>query len=354
MTTGVNISDARRVGLLWVLILGLFGVFNLVYWPIRFYQRETAPENFLAYARTLHREGKAADAIDCLRRGIEQHHPTFAGPYETLGDWLRAQGDTDGAGVRDVQGRFYRALRNGPEMALREAIQASLAREPVPPLSPEAGRYVSLLAGSLGVVWSAREVVAALPVQEQLALLRLTGNAISTNGMIGGTGMASPVDILAQSGGGAAARECTHILVRGRDYAGGDRGFHVALMDAQSGQVAQMAQFDIWESVEDAARMARFLREAPKGIVGVFVVADDASANMTPELEGELLSFGVARQACINREPGLLGLRYSFAAIGVKGAPSGTALQAWSPGSFAGYPGHPVTCGVLRRAEEKP
>ncbi len=73
---------------------------------------------------------------------------------------------------------------------------------------------------------------------------------------------------------------------------------------------------------------------------------------MTEELEAELRAFGLAREANIDRRSAILGLRYSFAAIGVKGAREGAALQAWSPEAFQGRDGHPVVCGVLRAGQE--
>ena len=52
-------------------------------------------------------------------------------------------------------------------------------------------------------------------------------------------------------------------------------------------------------------------------------------------------------EAMIQRRPRFFGMRYSFAAIGVKGAIPGKAMQAWSPDAYDGKSGHPVACGVI-------
>lgn len=138
-----------------------------------------------------------------------------------------------------------------------------------------------------------------------------------------------------------------HIFLHNRDYGGAERGMHVALIDPVTGEPTQLGVFDIWAAPENADRMARMLNAAPNGTVGAFAVYDDASANMTDALEDALRSFGFLPETILQRRPRFYGLRYSYAAIGVKGAIPGQAMQAWSPDEFDGRPGHPVACMVL-------
>ena len=346
-----------RVVFLWLLVLLLFAGFNGVFWPIHFRQIELAPENFLAHAQKLHDRGESSAAIAYVRSGIGAHHPPGPEPYAALRDWLRGQGEEAAAQGHEPAVRFYSAMRSGIAERTRllfDAVEAAMAVRPMPHVAPQTRHYVDRLAGNFGAAYGVLEVQSAMTPQQQLALLWLTGGALLTDGMIGATGIQSPEDILVQSGGGGGARRHAHIFLRGRDYASRKRGFHAALINAETGQVIQSGVFDIWDRVDEAGRMAEFLRAAQAGCIGAFAVFDDASANLTAELEDELLGFGLERQACIERAPALLGLSYSFAAIGVKGAGPGTALQAWSPENFKGQPGHPVVCGVVRPAGDAP
>jgi len=343
-----EISAKKRVAALWLLVAMLFGGFNAAFWPAYRHQKAMAPENFLARAQTLYaREGSAA-GIACLLRGIAAQHPPYAEPYETLHAWLSEAGHAEEAARWKPKILFYAAFTaNDFGEALGRAIQAELHRNPVPPITPALVRHLEALSLDFAAALGSREAAAFLTPEERLALLRLSGDAIRTDGQIGGTGVRSPMDILVQSGGGEGARRLAHIIIRDRNFAVSKRGLNVVLADGVSGQILQWGLFDIWESAGEAERLVRLLRDAPAGCIGVFAVFDDASVNLSAALETELLRFGLERQAVINRQPALFGLRYSFAAIGVKGAACGTALQSWCPDTFQGHRGHPVTCGVL-------
>lgn len=340
-------SVVKRVGVPGLFILALFALFNAVYWPVRLHQQEMAPENFLAHAMTLYKQGARDAARQWLKDGIAAFHPVDPGPYETLLQW-EPVGSADWGRYEAAAG-FHKALLAAPEgrgALLQQAARKSLALLAVPHLSPTALKTAATFAAGLGGAWGVDEAVAGFSPEERYALLRL-GGELSENGEVGGTGVKIRTDILASSGGGPAGRQYTHIFLRGRDYASDKRGFHVVLLDPRSGQVVQTGQFDVWDTPEDAQRMTRFLREAAAGVVGVFAVADDASGNMDEELEEALRAFGMERRTSINRTPAMLGLRWSFAAIGVKGAQAGTSLQVWSPERFQGYPGRAVVCGVI-------
>jgi len=343
-----EMSSKKRVAALWLLVAVIFGVFNAVFWPAYRHQKATAPENFLACAQTLYaREGSAA-GIACLLRGIAAQHPPYAEPYETLHAWLSETGQAEEAARWKSRALFYAAFQAKDfREALGHAIQAELHRNPVPRIAPGLLRHLEAMSLDFAAALGVREVAVSLKPEERLTLLRLSGDAINTGGMIGTTGVKSPMDILVQSGGGEGVRRLAHIIIRDRNFAVSKRGLNVVLADGVSGQILQWGLFDIWESAGEADRLTRLLHEAPAGCIGAFAVFDDASVNLSAALEAELLNFGLERQAVNNRQPALFGLRYSFAAIGVKGAAPGAALQAWSPDTFQDHRGHPVTCGVL-------
>jgi hypothetical protein len=131
------------------------------------------------------------------------------------------------------------------------------------------------------------------------------------------------------------------------------RGMHVVLIEPERGQVTGSSVFDVWRSAAEAERLTRYLQDVLPGTIAAFAVYDDASAHVNPALEEALREFGLERRTLVGRTPALYGRRFSFAAIGVKGAAPGSALQAWSPGDYQ-VPGdsvqhasHPVHCGVL-------
>lgn len=347
----------KSVGVLWLLVVAVFAGFNAFYWPVRSIQIRNAPENFLAHARELYAQDARGKAIARLSEGILTFRPVCPEPYQMLAEWQAESGEMiiPHAGPA---AHFYQALQyegNERHAMLKRALEMHQAYAPQASLLPDTAKHVQMLAGSLGVLWGIEQTLRSLPAEQQVALLMLSGaNAIDFSGMIGQTGAASPVDILVQSGGGRAGRHCTHILLRNQDYAGARRGFYAVLIDPQSGQVAQMGAFDVWQSEEEAARMDAFLRNAPLGMIAAFAVADEASINLSAALEEALCAFGLHPRTFFNRQPVLFGAHFSFAAIGVKGAAQGSAIQTWSPGEFGGCAGHAVTCGVVRLLEDAP
>jgi len=351
MTGITSKGKAKRVGVLWLLILLAFIAFNAAYWPVHFRQRERDPANFLPYARTLHEAARTREAVAALQAGIAAHRPATAEPYRTLQARLSDLGDMDAARRLQEQILFYHGLETGGatgEALVRDAIMLSLESSPLPTPAQETARALRIAAVELGAAIGQLEAVRALNIEQQFALLRLAGGTVNTDGTIGKTGVKIPADLIVQSGGGHEGKRIAHILLRGRNYCDDERGFHVAIIDPVTGQVLNLGVFDVWQSASEAARMARLLRGAPHGAIGAFCVLDDASLNLTHELGEALVSFGMRREAIINRVPAFFGLRFSFAAIGVKGADAGTAMQAWSPANFGGQPGHPVACITLR------
>lgn len=356
-------SNRTRVLVLCALMLAAFLAFNLVYWPLHARQLRRAPENFLAYARSLHDSGDRTAAIVVLQQGIERFHPPTADPYTDLQAWLRAMDQPEGALALEPARQLYTAFDRQAEnraAALKAAAEASLALHPMTSLPRSMERPTALLAASVATCAGLTRDGFSFAYPEQLGLLNAAWGAIRSDGIIGTTGVRSPVNVLVQSGGGEGLHRQAHIIVEGRDLGRPRRGFHVAFIEPDTGRIVGASIFDVWRSLEEADRMTQYLEDAMPGTIGAFAVYDDASANLTPALAAALMKFGCQANAFVQRSPALLGRQFSFAALGVKGANPGEALQAWSPyryqppGEDRVYLGHPVTCGVLVPGEIAP
>lgn len=345
-------SQAKRIAVLWCIILLLFAAFNAVYWPIRSYQKKYDPANFLDQARGHYLSGNVPEAVETLRRGIADYHPSDPHPYRLLAELASKAGKPDLNAQAELSALFYGAQREQDaavrDATLQRATELYLRAHHVPEFAPKTNGAILRLAVDLTAVFGAGRAVLDMSPQSRFALLAIAGGDLRTDGVLGDTGVTCPVDLLVQSGGGQGVQRVAHIIVDGRDLAERKRGIHTALISASTGQILHWNAFDLFDDVTAAERMAQFLRDAPQGCIGAFAVCDDGSVNMTQELENELLGFGLRRAARVDRELALAGLRYSLAAIGVKGAAQGTALQSWSPERFGSYDGHPAACGVLR------
>lgn len=344
------ITSIKRVTLLWAIILGLFALFNAVYWPVIRYKEATDPLSFEERAIDLYESGRRAEALAWLREGIEVMHPPYASPYERLQNWYTEYSDPVSAASLGIHATFYRALETQGAVARKalflEAAQTAASRRTDPlPSDLDTGAINGLL-DKFRAAALLMDPLQDWRLEEKVALLELSGKPLQ-HGRIGSTGVSTPTTILVQSGGGHGPGRTASIFVGSRNYAEPMRGLHIALVDPWSGEVTQWRVFDIWESLEETDRARAFLGEAAKGVIGAFAVYDDAAANMTPELERALGHFGLAREAVVDRNKVLLGPQFSFAAIGVKGALPGTAIQVWSPGVLRGYGGHAVFCGVV-------
>lgn len=362
-------NAAKRVGILWLLILATFGVFCAVYFPVRAHQWRNDPANFLAHARDLAESGALREAAGVLEAGIEQMRPPGPEPYAEYcavltallanepdaGDAPAWRARLEAAHPARLFASTHRLMDRDPlarDQAIAQAAAAYLGNNAVPRLSRVAEAALGRMAVDLVAPLGAGRAVLDMTPAEHLALLDIAGGAFRLDGQIGGTGAATPVDMLVQSGGGQGAQRTAHIFIAGRDYARRERGIHAAVISPDTGEVRRWDVFDLFDEPAAADRLLRFLDAAPDGSIGAFAVFDEGSVNMTRELEEALLGFGLRRATVANRELVLIGLRHSFAAIGVKGAPEGTALQAWSPEEFGGYPGLPVSVGVLHRRGE--
>lgn len=348
-TTARSVARASRmhplakVAFLWTMLAVLFAAFNLVYWPR--YQRQTLkkPESFMAYADTLPEE----EARRVLQQGISRFNPPWEEPYARLAALETRTGNAAAAKYYRGRADFYRAL-HGKTTAIDMLSALALAfSEPYANIGPSAARAVGAAAASFCEAMGMRGLGDHCTLPQQIALFALGGGAVAPDGRIGGTEIKAPLPLLAYSGGGRDKRRGAHLFVGDTDYASELRGMHIVLLDGDRGAVIQAERFDLWDSTEEASRMALFLDKAPQGCIGLFAVCDEGSAFMTNAIEAGFLHFGIEKSTFVGGEPRILGLRYSFAAIGVKGAPPGSALQAWSPDRFQKRRGHPVVCAAF-------
>jgi len=93
---------------------------------------------------------------------------------------------------------------------------------------------------------------------------------------IGQTGVESPVNLAVQSAGQEVG-DFGHIYVNGLDVSPGERGYNVAVLHPQSGEVIRTAAFDTHLDEGASQALASFLSEVPPGHIVVVAAADEAS-----------------------------------------------------------------------------
>ncbi|MBI4786359.1 MAG: hypothetical protein HY782_04860 [Chloroflexi bacterium] len=163
-------------------------------------------------------------------------------------------------------------------------------------------------------VWRAgmNEIVLQFDVLAPVASVRAGDFAIGT------TGHTAPASIVVSSAGSEVG-DFAHIYVNGVDAAQNTRGYNVVVND-RTGAVETSAAFDTFASVDESARLARFIAEIPNGRIVAVAVRDEGSRYLTQDAVNALRSIGASED--------LRGKwRWSHAIIGVKGAAPGTALE---------------------------
>ena len=137
---------------------------------------------------------------------------------------------------------------------------------------------------------------------------------------IGGTGVASPVNLVVQSAGQEVGDFGT-IYVNGVQVSPNERGYNVAVIHPLSGVVERTAAFDTHLDEGASQALAAFLQEVPPGSVVAVAAADEASRLLDQEAVDALRGIGAAGDL---REK----FRWGHAIVGVQGATPGTALEA--------------------------
>jgi hypothetical protein len=141
---------------------------------------------------------------------------------------------------------------------------------------------------------------------------------------IGGTGVELPVDadLKAFADGGFMALFAE--AGAQSDASAGRRGVNVTVLEPRTGRVVEKAGFDTTANEGESERLAGFLAGVAPGQIVLVASYGDAGAHLTQEAVAGLRSLGA--------DVTLDGLRGSyFAVVGVKGAESGTAVQAVDP-----------------------
>ncbi len=140
--------------------------------------------------------------------------------------------------------------------------------------------------------------------------------------LIGRTGVSSPVHITVRSAGKEVG-DFGHIFVDGRDISPNRRGYNLAVLDAASGRVLEVANFDTHLDPTASERLIRFVEGLPQGAIVAAAAMDEASMNLSEPAAQALGAIGMAGSVRGR-------FRWSHAAVGVKGAAPGSAAEVLS------------------------
>lgn len=149
------------------------------------------------------------------------------------------------------------------------------------------------------------------------------------NGIIGATGLRIPVAIEVNSGGPADFAFITIGTGDGaQDGSLHHPGYNVAVIHPKTGELLDQGGFDTTPggSEAQASALADFIAAVPDGQIVVVALQGDGAAHLT---DGAVAAFrAIGGQADPRGTTG-----WSHAIIGVKGAETGTALEAAGPGN---------------------
>ncbi|MCK6624273.1 MAG: hypothetical protein L6R45_03745 [Anaerolineae bacterium] len=163
-------------------------------------------------------------------------------------------------------------------------------------------------------------------------MLRFTQTAqprqvLPANRLIGQTEIETPLDLEISSGSDFAFISVGFGEEK-IDASAHRRGVNVAVVEPQSGQVLAVKGFDTAANTFEATALSQFITEIPAGqIVLLGSQGLEATAFFTEETEAALQSLGLDTAA----------LSAPFAAIGVKNAAAGTALQTNADSAGTAY-----------------
>jgi hypothetical protein len=139
---------------------------------------------------------------------------------------------------------------------------------------------------------------------------------------IGETGVETPEDLEVNSGADFAFIT-VGFAERAVDASAHRRGVNVAVVEPQTGEVVAIQGFDTAANEFEAAALSQFIAEIPEGYIAVVATkGPDAATFFTADTLAGLQSLGVSVET----------LAPPFSAIGVKGAPPESALQAAGEG----------------------
>ncbi|MBN2209082.1 MAG: hypothetical protein JW759_07280 [Candidatus Coatesbacteria bacterium] len=141
---------------------------------------------------------------------------------------------------------------------------------------------------------------------------------------IGHTGVLAPVDIVVRSAGRETGN-AANILINGVDVAPDMKGYNVAALEQGSGKLIRSYFFDSISNKTDNNDLRELIESLPEGTIVILAAKRDT--RVIPAVLDAFMTIGVDF-AMMERDR----TNWSHCAIGVKGASSGTALQAHGPG----------------------
>ena len=136
---------------------------------------------------------------------------------------------------------------------------------------------------------------------------------------IGATGFESPLNLVVQSAGQEVG-DFGHVYVNGQNVSLNQRGYNIAVLHPETGDVEQIAAFDTHLDEGASQALASFLTNIPSGRIVAVVAADDASRLLGQEAQAALQGIGATGDL---RDR----FRWGHAIIGIRGASPGTALE---------------------------
>ena len=154
---------------------------------------------------------------------------------------------------------------------------------------------------------------------------------------IGSTGASSPVDIEVKGG------DIGSIKVAGREASLLGRGLNVVVIDPKTGRVTDSKVFNTMDDIAQSRLMTDYLSKIPNGMIVAVASQETAAENLGDRTVAGLHSLGgkVDPRSDWGR---------AYALIGVKGAPSGSAIEQWNAGSSFVSVGHSADARTLAAA----
>ncbi|MBN1480977.1 hypothetical protein EH223_00720 [candidate division KSB1 bacterium] len=171
---------------------------------------------------------------------------------------------------------------------------------------------------SINFGWRQADSVAAAYNMRQNTIWTSSGTRLEEN----------PVSILLQSAW-TNSQGYAVIEVNNRTVMQTHRGFNIAVLNPNNGDVLDSGYFDTYANAEQTREMVEFIGKIPQGRLVLAAVRDEGSAQLTEEAFQALETLG---SSMIRN----LGYRDMWAIIGKKGAAKGSVPEGWEPAKANG------------------
>jgi hypothetical protein len=165
---------------------------------------------------------------------------------------------------------------------------------------------------------SAEAYIKRITMYEVVKILQVMGCYVVYPGMdVGATGVETPVDIEAVSGGGGTYQN-ERIFIGGQQLSPNKRGYNLVAIDPRTGAVENRENFDTWGKRSDTNRLVNFLSGLPEGMIVAGTINDEGTYAMSSMSWAAFERVGVSLVPVSSE---------SHAFIGVVGRRSGTAAE---------------------------